>query len=270
MVTAHGDIPTAKKALQGGAYDFIEKPLDLVVFRNLVQRAAETVVLRHQNSRLKGELDAAYGFEEGVWAGIEGQLPRPQRPTERLKIVAYDFGVKRNILRQLASRHCRVTVVPATTPAAEALAMQPDGIFLSNGPGDPSAVAYAIDNVRELLGKKPIFGICLGHQILALALGASTYKLKFGHRGGNQPVQVTATNAVQISSHNHGFAVDATTLPANVSVSHLNLNDNCCEGLVAPGHRAFSIQYHPESAPGPHDSDELFDHFIEMMEGSNA
>jgi carbamoyl-phosphate synthase small subunit len=128
-------------------------------------------------------------------------------------------------LRQLAGRNCRVTVVPATTPADEVLAMQPDGIFLSNGPGDPAAATYAVDNVRQLLGRKPIFGICLGHQILALALGASTYKLKFGHRGGNQPVQVTGSGAVQISSHNHGFAVDAATLPPRVSVSHLNHND---------------------------------------------
>lgn len=183
----------------------------------------------------------------------------------QLHVVAYDFGVKRNMLRLLAARGCRITVVPAATPAADVLAMNPDGIFLSNGPGDPAAVTYAIDNVRQLLGKKPIFGICLGHQILALALGGRTYKLKFGHRGGNQPVQVTASGAVQISSHNHGFAVDAASLPPDVTVSHVNLNDNCCEGLAAPGHRAFSIQYHPESAPGPHDSDALFDQFVEMM-----
>lgn len=185
-------------------------------------------------------------------------------------VVAYDFGVKRNILRQLAGRNCRVTVVPAATPAREVLAMEPDGIFLSNGPGDPAAVTYAIDNVRQLLGQKPIFGICLGHQILALALGASTYKLKFGHRGGNQPVQVTDSGAVQISSHNHGFAVDAASLPTTVTVSHVNLNDNCCEGLTAPDYRAFSIQYHPESAPGPHDSDALFDKFIVMMREARA
>jgi carbamoyl-phosphate synthase small subunit len=184
----------------------------------------------------------------------------------RFHVVAYDFGIKRNILRLLAAQGCRVTVVPATTTAAEVLALKPDGIFLSNGPGDPAACTYAIAAVRELLGQKPIFGICLGHQILGLALGAETYKLKFGHRGGNQPVQVTATNEVQISSHNHGFAVDASTLPANVTVSHLNLNDNCCEGLSAPEHKAYSVQYHPESSPGPHDSDELFAKFIELMQ----
>ncbi|MEZ4641229.1 MAG: glutamine-hydrolyzing carbamoyl-phosphate synthase small subunit [Chloroflexota bacterium] len=180
-------------------------------------------------------------------------------------VVAYDFGMKRNILRKLTFRGCQVTVVPATATAQEVMAYNPDGIFLSNGPGDPAAVTYAIDAVRDLLGQKPIFGICLGHQILGLALGAQTYKLKFGHRGGNQPVQVAAHGGVQISSHNHGFAVDASTLPPDVINSHINLNDGCCEGLVAPQQRAFSVQYHPESSPGPHDSDELFDRFLQMM-----
>ncbi len=181
-------------------------------------------------------------------------------------VVAYDFGIKRNILRLLASRGCRVTVVPASTSAEEVRALNPDGVFLSNGPGDPAAVTYAIDNVRDLLGEKPVFGICLGHQILGLALGADSYKLKFGHRGGNQPVQVTASGAVQISSHNHGFAIDASTLPDGVVSSHVNLNDDCCEGLDAPRLKAYSVQYHPESSPGPHDSDELFDKFIQLME----
>jgi carbamoyl-phosphate synthase small subunit len=188
---------------------------------------------------------------------------------ERFHVVAYDFGIKRNILRLLAARGCRVTVVPATISAEAVLALNPDGVFLSNGPGDPAACDYAVTAVRQLLGQKPIFGICLGHQILGLALGAETYKLKFGHRGGNQPVQITATNEVQISSHNHGFAVDASTLPANVTVSHLNLNDNCCEGLNAPEQKAFSVQYHPESSPGPHDSDELFTQFIQLMQAES-
>ncbi len=184
-------------------------------------------------------------------------------------VVAYDFGIKRNILRMLAARGCRVTVVPAGTSATETLELNPDGVFLSNGPGDPAAVTDAIEAVRALLGKKPIFGICLGHQILALALGARTYKLKFGHRGGNQPVQVAASSAVQISSHNHGFAVDADSLPEGIDQTHVNLNDNCCEGLAAREHRAFSVQYHPESAPGPHDSGELFDEFIQIMGAGN-
>ncbi len=188
--------------------------------------------------------------------------PRRNHP---LHVVAYDFGIKRNILRLLAAHGCRVTVIPANTPAAEVLSLNPDGIFLSNGPGDPAAVDYAVANVRLLLGKKPLFGICLGHQILALALGAKTYKLKFGHRGGNQPVQVAENRAVEISSHNHGFAVDPDTLPPEATVTHVNLNDRCCEGLAAPALGAFSVQYHPESSPGPHDSDTLFARFVTTM-----
>jgi carbamoyl-phosphate synthase small subunit len=178
-------------------------------------------------------------------------------------IVAYDFGIKRNILQLLASRGCRITVVPATTGAEAVLAMRPDGVFLSNGPGDPAACAYAIDATRALLGKVPIFGICLGHQILGLALGGSTYKMKFGHRGGNQPV--LADHQVEISSHNHGFAVKADSLPAGVEVSHVNLNDQCVEGLRAPRLNAFSVQYHPEAAPGPHDANYLFDEFMSAI-----
>jgi carbamoyl-phosphate synthase small subunit len=159
-----------------------------------------------------------------------------------------------------------VTIVPAAMPAADVLALKPDGIFLSNGPGDPAAVTYAIENVRAMLGRVPVFGICLGHQILGLALGGDTYKLKFGHRGGNQPVKHLPSGRVEISSHNHGFAVRADSLPAGVEVTHLNLNDNCVEGLRAPEQRAFSVQYHPEAAPGPHDSRYLFDEFTRLME----
>src|SRR5688500_9486734 len=184
---------------------------------------------------------------------------------ETFHVVAYDFGIKRNILRLLVERGCRVTVVPASTPAAEALALKPDGIFLSNGPGDPAAVTYGIKAVRDLLGKKPVFGICLGHQILGLALGGTTYKLRFGHHGGNQPVRFSDTGQVEISSHNHGFAVDPKSLPEGVEVTHVNLNDGCCEGLRARDLRAFSVQYHPEAAPGPHDASYLFRQFIDLM-----
>lgn len=208
---------------------------------------------------------APYRWTEGREWWLPANEPVLIPDVRRCHVVAYDFGIKRNILRKLAYRGCDVTVVPATTTAVAVRALNPDGIFLSNGPGDPAAVTYAVKAVQDLLGQKPIFGICLGHQILGLALGAITYKLKFGHRGGNQPVQVVANGAVQISSHNHGFAVDANTLPSTVQLSHLNLNDGCCEGLIAPELKAFSVQYHPESSPGPHDSDVLFDRFVEMM-----
>jgi carbamoyl-phosphate synthase small subunit len=211
-----------------------------------------------------------YHWAEGVggWGIGDGkQISHPLSPIPYpLHVVAYDFGIKHNILRLLAERGCRVTVVPAQTPASDALALAPDGIFLSNGPGDPAAVTYAIDAIRELLGQKPLFGICLGHQILGLALGGSTYKLRFGHHGGNQPVRNADTGKVEISSHNHGFAVDPKSLPKGVEVTHTNLNDSCVEGLRARDLRAFSVQYHPEAAPGPHDASYLFDQFIALMQ----
>jgi carbamoyl-phosphate synthase small subunit len=179
--------------------------------------------------------------------------------------VAVDFGVKLNLLRELARRGVKVMVVPATSTAEQILSYKPDGIFLSNGPGDPSLATYAVAAVKELLGKKPIFGVCMGHQILGLALGGKTFKMKFGHRGVNQPVLNVENRAVEISSHNHGFAVDADSLPAGVLVTHRNLNDGVCEGLEAAGRNAFSVQYHPESAPGPHDSDYLFDKFVAKL-----
>jgi len=177
-------------------------------------------------------------------------------------IVAYDYGIKRNILRMMTDRGLRVTVVPAHMPAADVLALNPSGVFLSNGPGDPAAVGYAIHNVKDLLGKVPVFGICLGHQILGLALGGQTEKMRFGHRGGNQPVKNLLTGVVEISSHNHGFAVTPDSDLGGAEITHINLNDNTVEGLRHVELGAFSVQYHPEASPGPHDSLYLFDEFV--------
>ena len=187
--------------------------------------------------------------------------------TGQFKVAAIDYGIKHNILNILKDNNCEVTVFPAQTSAKEILDFNPDGIFLSNGPGDPSAVTYGIEMVKSLLGSKPIFGICLGHQILSLALGAKTFKLKFGHRGINHPVKNLETEVVEITSQNHGFAVDINSLPENVVVTHINLNDNTNEGIECKEFKAFSVQHHPESSPGPHDSRYLFDKFINLMKG---
>ena len=207
----------------------------------------------------------AYQWEKG----LERRLPSepPDRPAEpRWHVVAYDFGIKRNILRRLVHSGCRVTVVPALTPAEDVLALKPDGVFLSNGPGDPEPLHTQQANVRKLIGKVPIFGICLGHQVLAIALGAKTYKLKFGHRGANHPVLNKLTGKVEITSHNHGFAVDPDSLnPSDVELTHVNLNDQTVEGFRHRREPAFCVQYHPEAAPGPHDSLYLFDDFTKMM-----
>ncbi|MBL8743908.1 MAG: glutamine-hydrolyzing carbamoyl-phosphate synthase small subunit, partial [Myxococcales bacterium] len=183
-------------------------------------------------------------------------------------IVAVDFGMKTNILRSWVDAGCKVTVVPASTSAADILKLAPHGVFLSNGPGDPAAVEYAIETVRELLGKTPIFGICLGHQLLALAAGAPTYKLKFGHRGLNQPVKNLSTGRVEITSQNHGFAVDMEKLPKHVKTTHVHLNDGTSEGLEIPEARAFSVQFHPEAAAGPHDTLHLFERFAAQVKAS--
>lgn len=185
-------------------------------------------------------------------------------------VVAIDLGAKLNILRCLVDAGCRVTVVPARTTADEILALAPDGVFLSNGPGDPAAVHYAIETTRTLLGKRPLFGICLGHQILALALGATTYKLKFGHRGLNQPVKDLATGRIEITTQNHGFAVDPATLPDDAELTHVHLNDGTCMGIASKKHDAFSVQFHPEAAAGPHDSRYLFDRFVAAMDRARA
>jgi carbamoyl-phosphate synthase small subunit len=191
-----------------------------------------------------------------------------KRAGRQLRVAAYDFGIKTNILRRLAAHGCDVRVFPASTPASDLLASAPDGVFLSNGPGDPAAVTYAIENVKTLVDQAtvPIFGICLGHQLLGLALGAKTYKLKFGHRGANHPVQQLESNQVEITSQNHGFAVDPDSLPAHARVTHLNLYDGTVEGLRHVDKPIYSVQYHPEASPGPHDADYLFTQFIEEME----
>jgi carbamoyl-phosphate synthase small subunit len=186
------------------------------------------------------------------------------------RIVAYDFGLKLNILRNLRREGFGVTVVPATTPAADVLAMKPEGIFLGNGPGDPAALDYAHKNVRELIGKAPLFGICLGHQVLGYAYGGKTFKLKFGHHGGNQPVKDLITGKVAITAQNHGFAVDDASLPSNIEVTHINLNDNTVEGMRHRDAPVFSVQYHPEAAPGPHDATYFFGQFRKLIEETAA
>jgi carbamoyl-phosphate synthase small subunit len=219
--------------------------------------------------------DLASGVTQNVrydWS--ETPVILPSTPVRRisaapggpLKVAVFDYGAKWNILRSLAAVGCEVTVVPADTSAEDILAMKVDGVMLSNGPGDPDPVQYAVGNIRRLIGQVPIFGICLGHQLLGIAAGGKTYKLKFGHRGGNHPVIDLATRKVEITSHNHGFSVDPNTLSASeVEITHINLNDQTCEGLRLKNAPAFSVQYHPEAAPGPHDALYLFDRFVGLM-----
>jgi carbamoyl-phosphate synthase small subunit len=220
----------------------------------------------------------SYDWNEGQWELGQGYKQRTGAPKARRKgaksdfqrprhlVVAYDYGIKLNILRSLAESGCRVKVVPAITSAEDVLALDPDGIFLSNGPGDPDAVPYAKENVGKLIGEKPIFGICLGHQIMGLALGGRTYKLKFGHHGGNHPVMDLTTQKVEITTQNHGFAVDPDSLKGAAEITHVNLNDHTVEGLAHRDYPIFSVQYHPEASPGPHDASYLFRRFIEMIE----
>ena len=236
--------------------------------------------------RLKGVMNAVISTEDlnpeslvakaRAWSGLEGvdmaatvscsesYTTSPENPL--FHVVAIDYGIKRNIIRCLVDVGCKVTVVPARTSADEVLALEPDGVFLSNGPGDPRPLDYAIKTCRELIGKKPIFGICLGHEILGLALGADIYHLKFGHRGANQPIKEYASDRILITSENHGWGIAADSLPESLEITRLNLNDNCVEGLHHKELPIFSIQCHPEASPGPHDSYHLFTYFTELME----
>jgi carbamoyl-phosphate synthase small subunit len=204
----------------------------------------------------------AYPWKEGAW--------REAVPASVYHVVAYDFGIKQNMLRRLVQMGCRITVVPAETSAEKVLSVNPDGVLLSNGPGDPEAVTYAIRNTEKLIGKKPIFGICLGHQILGLALGGKCKKLKFGHHGGNQPIMDLATRRVQIVAENHGFAVDIQSIEKEVALTHVNLNDNTVEGMHHRTLPIFSVQYHPEASPGPHDAHFLFKRFVESFANQAA
>jgi carbamoyl-phosphate synthase small subunit len=235
---------------------------------------SQTLVERARNSPSMAGLDLAtrvstahsYDWKQGLVRCSPSEREGADAES-RHHVVAYDFGIKRNILRRLVHSGCRVTVVPAGTTAEDVLDLKPDGVFLSNGPGDPEPLDYQTQQIRKLVGKTPIFGICLGHQILGLALGGKTYKLKFGHRGANHPVLNRITNKVEITSHNHGFAVDADSLNLNeLEITHMNLNDETLEGFRHRSHPVFCVQYHPEAAPGPHDSHYLFDDFVKLMD----
>ena len=259
-----------RRIRDGGAQQGVISTRDLDAKR-LVEKAQAAPSLVGRDLVKEVTCRQPYDWSQGDWelengyrrqgAGQKGQTPEP-----RFSVVAYDFGVKFNILRHLVEAGCRVRVVPAHTPAAEVLHLKPDGVFLSNGPGDPDAVPYAKENIAALVGKVPLFGICLGHQILGLALGGQTYKLKFGHHGGNQPVMDLATRKVEITAQNHGFCVDVDSVQERAEVTHLNLNDRTVEGLRHTQEPLFSVQYHPESSPGPHDADYLFRRFTALME----
>ena len=237
----------------------------------LVKEAAALPAMAGLELASRVSCEKPYRWEKGSiltaprWA--ETSQAASKKEANRFRVVAYDFGIKQNILRLLVDSQCDVQIVPARTPAEDVLAMKPDGVFLSNGPGDPEPITYGVENIRKLLGRVPIFGICLGHQLCGLALGGRTYKLKFGHHGSNHPVKDMHTGHVEITAQNHGFAVDPESLPASeVEITHVNLNDYTNEGMRHRSLPLFSVQYHPEASPGPHDSHYLFKDFVKMME----
>jgi carbamoyl-phosphate synthase small subunit len=246
-------------------------PADQLIFeaKNLPNMAGQELASRVSCARpydwTKGSIELA----TSPWSEEMGEAHNED--TQKLRVVAYDFGIKQNILRLLTDHHCEVGVVPAGTSAEDVLGMQPDGVFLSNGPGDPEPMEYAVANVRKLAGKVPVFGICLGHQVCGLALGGKTFKLKFGHHGSNHPVKNLLTNQVEITAQNHGFCVDPESLPSSeVEVTHVNLNDHTNEGIRHRNLPLFSVQYHPEASPGPHDSHYLFTQFTDLMKECKA
>lgn len=252
-----------------GAQQGIISSLDLDEKR-LAKRAADLPGLTGRDLVREVTCEKPYEWKEGSFQLGTSKFGPASADSEnadspRWRVLVYDFGVKRNILRRLVDTGCEVTVVPARTKAVDALAMEPDGIVLSNGPGDPEAVPYAVEATRSLIGKKPILGICLGHQILGLAMNGKTYKLKFGHHGGNQPVMDLTTGKVEITAQNHGFAVDVASLGSEMELTHRNLNDGTVEGVRHTRLPIFSVQYHPEASPGPHDAGYLFNRFVEMM-----
>ncbi|MEE9613738.1 MAG: glutamine-hydrolyzing carbamoyl-phosphate synthase small subunit [Thermodesulfobacteriota bacterium] len=246
-----------------GAMEGVISTIDLDA-ASLVEKAKKKPGLVGRDLVKEVTCKESYTWDEGLW-DIEDGFSKGNGKGNKYKVVAYDFGMKRNILRHLVSVGCDVTVVPATTTAEEVLKMKPDGVFLSNGPGDPEPVTYAQESIRKLIGKKPVFGICLGHQLLSLALGGKSFKLKFGHRGGNQPVKDFKTGRVEITSQNHGFSIDIDSVQKVAAVTHINLNDQTVEGIELKDKPVFSVQYHPEASPGPHDASYLFKRFTGMM-----
>jgi len=232
-----------------------------------VEKARKHPVLDGRDLVREVTAPQTYAWDETIWQGTGGAEPFAERPPARHHVVAYDFGIKRGILRRLRSSGCQVTVVPASTPAKQVLELGPDGVFLSNGPGDPAALPYTVEAARELVKSKvPVFGICLGHQILGQALGGKTYKLKFGHHGANHPVMDLGTRKVEITSQNHGFAVDVASMEGRAVLTHVSLNDKTVEGMRHDSLPVFSVQYHPEASPGPNDSCYLFERFTKLMD----